>query len=173
MWHVTFPTAPGVAAIAWHEAGLTGFHLPEDDPVRLEAELARRGRSRATPDVPAWVAAIVSRAQAHFSGVLQDFSDAPLDWTRVGEFQREVFRQTLAIRPGTTRTYGDIARALGLPPGGARAVGAALGNNPWPLLVPCHRVVAATGKITGFSAPGGVRTKTRLLALEGAELPLG
>lgn len=172
MAHVTFPTPLGVAAIVWHEAGLTGFHLPEDDPARLDAELARRARSTAAANVPPWVSAIVSRVQAHLGGVPQDFSDAPLDWTRVGAFQREVFHHTLAIRPGRTCGYGDIARAMGLPPGGARAVGAALGSNPWPLLVPCHRVVAATGKMTGFSGPGGVRTKTRLLALEGAELPL-
>ena len=75
----------------------------------------------------------------------------------------------VGVVPNTARLLG-AARALGQPPGVSRAIGAALGANPWPLLVPCHRIVAADGKMTGFSGPGGIRTKLRLLALEGAEL---
>jgi methylated-DNA-[protein]-cysteine S-methyltransferase len=116
------------------------------------------------------VRAIVARVRRHFGGDLQDFSDLGLEWSLVSEFQRAVYLQTRAIRPGFVRSYGDIARALALGPESARAVGAALATNPWPLLVPCHRVVSAAGRMTGFSAPGGVLTKTRLLALEGAEL---
>jgi methylated-DNA-[protein]-cysteine S-methyltransferase len=113
---------------------------------------------------------VVERVQHHLEGRLQDFTDVPLDWSRVSDFQKAVYLQTQAIKPGFKRSYGDLARELALGPEAARAVGVALATNPWPLVVPCHRVVAADGKMTGFSAPGGVRTKTRLLAIEGAEL---
>ena len=86
------------------------------------------------------------------------------------EFHREVFEQTLAIKAGSTCSYGDIARKMGQSPAVIRAVVAALGINPWPLLIPCHRVVASDGKMTGFSGSGGIKTKLRLLALEGAQL---
>lgn len=172
MWHALIPTAFGVAAIAWHDAGVTGFWLPESEPGAVEAAVARRTSSSAAVQVPAWVSALSARVVQHFAGRLQDFADAPLDWTIVGDFPREVYRHTQAVKAGRTCSYGDIARQMGLPPASARAVGVALGSNPWPLLVPCHRVVAASGKMTGFSAPGGIRTKTRLLALEGAELTL-
>lgn len=89
---------------------------------------------------------------------------------RVTEFQRRVYLQTLAIRAGLTSTYGEISSALGLPPGASRAVAAALGANPWPLLIPCHRIIGADGKMTGFSGPGGIATKIRLLTLEGTQL---
>src|SRR5262249_41753599 len=105
-----------------------------------------------------------------FEGRLQDFSDAAIDWSRVSDFQQAVLLRTLAVRPGYKTTYGDIAREMALGPEAARAVGVALATNPWPLIVPCHRVVSANDKMTGSSAPGGVRTKTRLLTLEGAEL---
>lgn len=171
-WHATFPTALGVAAVIWHEAGLVGFELPQESEQALGACLARRGGSKPAGDIPDLVAGVIARAQSHCAGVMQDFSDLRFDWSYVGAFQREVYRHTLAIQPGTTRSYGEVARAMGLPPASARAIGGALGSNPWPLLVPCHRVVAASGKVTGFSAPGGISAKTRLLALEGAELRL-
>jgi methylated-DNA-[protein]-cysteine S-methyltransferase len=113
---------------------------------------------------------VISRVRRHLEGDPQDFSGTAIDWSIVSAFQRAVLQQALSIRAGYLRSYGEIARALALGPGGARAVGSALAANPWPLIVPCHRVVSATGKMTGFSGPGGVRTKTRLLALEGAEL---
>jgi methylated-DNA-[protein]-cysteine S-methyltransferase len=114
---------------------------------------------------------VIERVQQHLSGNLQHFTaEERIDWSRVSEFQRAVYREALAIKPGFKRSYGDISRALSLGPEGARAVGTALATNPWPLLVPCHRVVSSGDKMTGFSAPGGIRTKTRLLVLEGAEL---
>jgi len=155
----TFPTALGRCAVSWHDAGLTGFELPEAPP---------RADDVAAP--PAGIAAIVDRVQRHLRGTLQDFADLHYDFSRVPAFNAEVLRATLAVKAGATRGYGAIAAALGLPAGAARAVGAALGANPWPLLIPCHRIVAADGRMTGFSGPGGIRTKTRLLALEGALL---
>jgi methylated-DNA-[protein]-cysteine S-methyltransferase len=74
------------------------------------------------------------------------------------------------VKPGHTSSYGDLAAAIGQPAAASRAVGTALGSNPWPLLIPCHRILAATGKMTGFSGPGGIATKVKLLALEGAQL---
>ena len=87
----------------------------------------------------------------------------------VDEFRRRVYAATRAVGPGETATYGEIARAIGrVDPEGARDVGAALARNPTPIVVPCHRVVGANGKLIGFSAPGGLETKRRMLALEGA-----
>jgi methylated-DNA-[protein]-cysteine S-methyltransferase len=155
----TFSTALGTCSISWEGTAVTRFILP-DDRLAPTDNVAR----------PEWIDALIARARNHFSGHLENFSDVPLDWPRVSEFQKKVYLRTLAIPPGFTRSYGDISKELGLGHEGARSVGAALGANPWPLIVPCHRVVAANGRMTGFSAPGGIQTKTRLLALEGAEL---
>lgn len=91
-----------------------------------------------------------------------------LDFSLVGEFERRAYEFARTIEPGRTLTYGEIAAALG-EPGAARAVGQAMGRNPWPIVVPCHRVLAADGSLGGFSAPGGSATKLRLLAIEGAD----
>ena len=171
MPHVLFPTAFGTCGLAWNEAGLTVFQLPERTETLTQRRLAWKGSTRPLEGVPpAWVQQIIARVQQHFAGKLQDFSDATIDWSRVNAFRQAVYRQAQTVKPGFESTYGRIADALGLGPEGAREVGVALATNPWPLLVPCHRVVSTNGKMTGFSAPGGVRTKTRLLALEGAEL---
>jgi methylated-DNA-[protein]-cysteine S-methyltransferase len=170
MNHMLFPTAFGICGISWGENGISGLQLPEDTEARTEGRLAAGGASLRSDAAPEWVQRVVARVRLHLEGTPQDFSDVRLEWGRASEFQRSVYTQTQRVGPGFTTSYGDIARALGLGPEGARAVGAALGSNAWPLLVPCHRVVSSGGKMTGFSAPGGVRTKTRLLALEGAEL---
>ena len=108
--------------------------------------------------------------QRHLAGELQDFADLAYDWSIVTDFQRRVLRAVLAVQPGRTATYGDLARTIGAKPGAARAIGGAVGANPWPLLIPCHRILGAGGKLTGYSGPGGLATKARLLALEGVEL---
>jgi methylated-DNA-[protein]-cysteine S-methyltransferase len=162
MPHATFTTPFGTCAIAWNDNGLTRFLLP--DPERQRSG----GDTEAEP--PSWVAQIVTRVQRHLAGDLQDFSDVRFDFGRLAEFDRSVLRATLAVKSGHTSSYGEIATAIGQGPVASRAVGSALGGNPWPLLIPCHRIVAATGKMTGFSGPGGVATKVRLLALEGAQL---
>lgn len=104
----------------------------------------------------------------YFSGH-RKFFDLPLDWSRMTAFQMEVLRSTLEIPFGETRTYGELARALGKP-SASRAVGSALGRNPLPLLIPCHRVIAASGALTGYSAAGGIATKAWLLQLEGHQI---
>ena len=171
MPHTLFPTAFGTCGIAWNDAGLLGFQLPEESEVQTEAKVAAKARSHpATELPPEWVQQIITRVQHHLEGRVQDFSDAKLDWSRVTDFQQAVYLQALDIKPGYKKSYGEIAKLMALGNEAARAVGVALATNPWPLIVPCHRVVSASDKMTGFSAPGGVRTKTRLLTLEGAEL---
>jgi methylated-DNA-[protein]-cysteine S-methyltransferase len=159
-----FPTVLGVASVWWNEEGLTRFHLPD-----ANGKIHGGAPTLAPPQIES----VIHRAQDHFAGKLHDFDDVALDWSQVTPFQKKVYLATRAVKAGYTTTYGEIARQLSLGPEGARAVGVALGANPWPLIIPCHRVVAADGKMTGFSAPGGIATKTRLLGLERAELMLG
>jgi methylated-DNA-[protein]-cysteine S-methyltransferase len=171
MPHVFFPTAFGTCGMAWNENGLTGFQLPEETAELAEAHLSRKAKSLpATEPAPDWVQRVIARVQQHLAGQVQDFSGTVLDWSRVSDFQRAVYLQAQAIKPGYKKSYGEIAKLMALGNEAARAVGVALATNPWPLIVPCHRVVSAGDKMTGFSAPGGVRTKTRLLTIEGAEL---
>jgi methylated-DNA-[protein]-cysteine S-methyltransferase len=171
MPHLFFPTEFGACGIAWQESALVGFQLPGEDPEVADRHLASRAHTQpATEPPPPWVQAIITRTQEHLAGKLHDFTDAPLDWSRVTDFQQAVYRQAQAVKAGYKKSYGELAKAMALGPEAARAVGVALATNPWPLIVPCHRIVSASDKMTGFSAPGGVRTKTRLLALEGAEL---
>lgn len=171
MPHTLFPTVFGTCGIAWNDTGLTGFQLPEATDALTEQHLAGKARSQpATGPLPDWVHTAITRVQQHLEGRLQDFADLPLEWSRVSDFQQAVYRHAQGIKPGYKKSYGEIAKLMALGNEAARAVGVALATNPWPLIVPCHRVVSANDKMTGFSAPGGVRTKTRLLALEGAEL---
>lgn len=169
MTHYTlFDTAIGFAGIAWGESGLVGVHLPEPDQ-----ETARRGFIRRFPgmteaEVPEGLATVVADICALMRGEKPDLLAAPLDLARTPDFHARVYEITRAIPPGETLTYGEIAVRLGdklL----AREVGQALGKNPWPIVVPCHRVTAAGGKPGGFSARGGVNTKLKLLGIEGAK----
>jgi methylated-DNA-[protein]-cysteine S-methyltransferase len=148
--------------VQWDGDKLTGFELPGGPAPAIEE----------TPPhlLPEWILAVMDRVRRHLIGDPQDFADLPYNLDRVPLFHRSVLTATLAVKSGHTTTYGAIAAALGQPPVASRAVGTALGANPWPLLIPCHRVVAANGRMTGFSGPGGVDTKAKLLALEGAQL---
>src|SRR5262249_5527235 len=116
---------------------------------------------------PEAVRAAVTAIVALLDGERLDLADIALDQDGVDEFALRVYAATRAVKPGETVTYGEIARAIG-DPGAARAVGAALGRNPWPIVVPCHRVLAADGALHGFSAPGGITTKRRMLEIEQA-----
>jgi methylated-DNA-[protein]-cysteine S-methyltransferase len=166
-----FATLFGTCGLSWSDGRLTRFHLPEESEAVTRRLLGSKGGSPVDErEAPEWVRGVTARVRRHFEGDLQDFADVPIEWSLVSEFQRAVYEQTQSIRAGFKRGYGEIASALALGPGAARAVGVALAANPWPLIVPCHRVVSADDRMTGFSGPGGIRTKTRLLALEGAEL---
>jgi methylated-DNA-[protein]-cysteine S-methyltransferase len=166
-----FTTSFGTCGISWNEVGFTRFLLPSETDEQTEKRMTPGGGGRLDEDeAPEWVRAAITRVRKHLDRDFQDFSDLPLDKAQITDFQDAVYIQALLIRPGYKKSYGQIAEAIGMGPESARAVGVALATNPWPLLVPCHRVVSASDKMTGFSAPGGIRTKTRLLAIEGAEL---
>ena len=165
--YAIFETAIGWAGVAWGERGLVGVRLPA-----READATRRGFERRFPDAsereaPSELAPVIEGVRTLLRGEKADLSDAPLDLSRTSAFNARVYEIARTIAPGETLTYGEIAVRLGdrlL----ARDVGVALGQNPWPIVVPCHRVTAAGGKLGGFSAPGGSRTKLKLLAIEGA-----
>lgn len=162
-----FETPLGWAAIAWTSAGLASVRLPQ---ARREAVLA--AVKRRTPDAeeaapPPTVAAVIADIQSLLAGGKPDFAGAPIDLAATPEFNARVYAVAREIPPGETRTYGEVAERLG-DKRLARDVGQTLGQNPWPIIVPCHRVTAAGGKLGGFSAPGGATTKLKLLAIEGA-----
>lgn len=162
-----FDTVIGRCALVWREAGLIGVQLPEADDETARRRLARRfpGCVPAPPDEAA--AEAIGRITAFLAGTPDDFMSLKLDEQGVGAFERAVYRETRAIPAGATSTYGAIATALG-DVHQSRRVGQALGRNPWPIVIPCHRVTGAGGWMGGFSAPGGRGTKLRLLELEGA-----
>jgi methylated-DNA-[protein]-cysteine S-methyltransferase len=166
-----FDTAIGRCAIAWSERGIVGVLLPEGDDAALRTRLLRRhpGAREATPCDAA--ARAMDGMVALTGGEHRDLSGVVVDLGDMQEFERRVYAVARTIKPGATLTYGAIATQLGEPD--ARRIGAAMGRNPCPIIVPCHRVVAAGGKTGGFSAPGGAATKRRLLAIEGvpAEQP--
>jgi methylated-DNA-[protein]-cysteine S-methyltransferase len=157
---VTFATALGRCAVGWSEAGITSVLLPRRSAlpgVPVEA----------AGDVPAFVHDAIEGMRAVMAGEPRDLTAVPLDERGIDDFRRAVYAATRAIPPGSTRSYGQVARAIGQPDA-ARDVGAALSRNPVPIVIPCHRVVAANGALHGFSSPGGIETKRRMLELEGA-----
>ena len=162
-----FETAIGSCGIAWRSTGIAGVQLPEADSDATLARLRRRFPELAPAEPPDWVAQIVAAVRGLLAGEGAALAAVPLDWSGISSFEASVYREALGIPAGQTRTYGAIAEQLG-EPGQARAVGQALGRNPWPIIVPCHRIVAAEGRTGGFSAHGGSATKLRLLELEGA-----
>ena len=162
-----FDTAIGACALAWGEHAITGAQLPAASAEATRARMRRRFPGTAEADPPPFAAAVIADVQALMRGEARDFSAVPLDCTGVPDFHQRVYRAALAIPPGRTLTYGAIARQLG-EPGSARAVGQALGANPFAPIVPCHRVLAAGGRQGGFSAHGGAATKLKMLAIEGA-----
>jgi methylated-DNA-[protein]-cysteine S-methyltransferase len=166
-----FDTAVGRCAMAWSERGVVGIQLPEVEDRRTAARLLARipGVARESSP-PAPVQRAVDGIVALLGGEAVDLSFVPLDTDRVPVFDCQVYEAARLIPPGTTRTYGEVARQAGAPRE-ARAVGQALGRNPFAIVVPCHRVVAADGRLGGFSAHGGAETKRRLLAIEGVSIP--
>ena len=162
-----FETAIGVCAIAWGEAGIIGTQLPEGDEDSARERMRRRFPDASEAEPAGSVAETVAAIRRLMRDGIGDLSDAKLDMAPLPAFNRSVYEIAREIRPGETRTYGEIAARLGRV-SAAREVGAALGQNPFPIIVPCHRVLAARGGTGGFSARGGVRTKLRLLTIERA-----
>ncbi|NKQ57396.1 methylated-DNA--[protein]-cysteine S-methyltransferase [Amycolatopsis sp. K13G38] len=162
-----FDTAIGHCGIAWGERGVVSVRLPdrgaEQTRARLRARFPEAGEGEPPP--PIWRA--IEEIRALLRGEALDLAGIELDLTGVPEFHRQVYEVARTIPPGKTLTYGEVAARLGVP-GSAQAVGQALGRNPFPIVVPCHRVLGAGGRMVGFSAPGGVETKRRMLVIEGA-----
>lgn len=172
MQYCLFDTAIGTVGVAWSADGITRLQLPEAGRAATERRL--RGRSAAavedTPPTP--IKRAIDDLQRYVAGERIDFSGIELDLTGVGPFHRSIYDALRRIGWGETTTYGALARQAG-DPGAARAVGQAMGRNPIPVIIPCHRVLASGGKPGGFSAFGGAVTKQRLLALEGVYLDGG
>ena len=161
-----FDTAIGRCGVAWGERGVAGVQLPEMGERETRARMLQRFPTAGEAAPPPEVKRVIDRIAALLRGEMSDLSTIALDMDEVPAFHRRVYEAARNIPPGMTLSYGDIAARVGAP-GAPRAVGQALGRNPFPIIVPCHRVLAAGGKIGGFSAQGGVATKRRMLAIEG------
>ena len=167
-------TALGFVGIVWNDSGLTRLCLFDSNRASVERRLERLEPGAPEPalrdePMPAWVATLVAGIRAYAEGEEIDFSGVPVDLTDVDDFRRAIYDAARALAFGETTTYGELARRAGHP-GLPRETGQALGSNPVPLVIPCHRILAAGGKIGGFSAPGGAAAKERMLALEGVKL---
>lgn len=169
--YAAFDTAIGTCAVAWcrpagsKDPAVVAFHLPEATPQLTESRIAEKSSASKCPHPPSAISVLVGRIRKHLEGEPQDFRDVAVDLSAAAPLARRVLEAAREIPPGTTTTYGELARTVGCPHA-ARAVGRIMGSNPIPLIIPCHRVVAAGGKSGGFSAPGGAMTKAELLAIE-------
>ena len=167
--YTLFETPIGRCGIAWTAAGIAGVQLPEAHDTLTDARIRERCREAASGAPPPDVQRALDGILALLRREESDLGAIALDMDGVPEFHRRVYEAARAIPPGSTLSYGDVAARIGTP-GSARAVGQALGRNPFPLIVPCHRVLAAGGKVGGFSAPGGSTAKLRMLELEGVRV---
>ncbi len=168
--YTVFVTAFGVAGLAWRGARIVAVAFPEDDRSAVEEHLRRRAKDAAEAAPPPPIGKVRDNIVGLFAGARREFSGVELDDGDLPAFDRSVWALTREIPIGEVRTYGDIAKDLG-DVALSQRVGQALGRNPFPVIVPCHRVVGAGGAMTGFSAAGGVEAKRRLLKLEGALPP--
>jgi methylated-DNA-[protein]-cysteine S-methyltransferase len=162
-----FDTPIGTCGLTWSAEGIAGLQLPEPTAAATRARVRRRWPGVQETLPPPGIQRAIARVQALLRGETVDLGDIPLDLGAVPEFHRRVYEVARTIPPGHTMTYGEIARRLDAPHE-SREVGQALGRNPVAIIVPCHRVLGADGKMGGFSATGGVATKRRILEIEGA-----
>lgn len=163
-------TALGVVAVAWRGDRIVRIRLPQPSAAATEEAIFRDLPDAIRAPAEGQVKSLVERLQKHMSGEPQLFDDVELDLSSAPPFHRLVYEHTRAVRPGRTVTYGELAEMVGSP-GAARAVGQAMARNRFLIVIPCHRVVAASRRPGGFSASGGVLTKARLLEIEGVSLP--
>ena len=165
-----FETAGGFCGIAWNNVGITRFQLPTKSAEATERMLLRRvpgaEPGAPTPEVIEAVAAV----KRYFEGEETDFSGLKLDLGEQDAFFKQIYAAARRVGWGRTTTYGALAKELGAGPEAARDVGEAMAKNPVALIIPCHRVLAAGGKVGGFSAPGGSVAKIRMLELGGVHL---
>jgi methylated-DNA-[protein]-cysteine S-methyltransferase len=170
MRYALIDTAIGTFGIAWTDTGLARVALPGRDRVNTEMWISREPAEPGFPDGP--FAALPDRIRRYAEGKVEEFTDIPLDLAGAPDFHRQAYAELVRVGYGHTTTYGAIARRLG-DVSLSRAVGQAMGANPIPLIIPCHRVLGADGRTGGFSSPGGVTAKMKLLALEHAPNPTG
>lgn len=166
-FYALFDTELGRCGVAWGPNGVCAVSFAESSDEATVHHLRRRAPEASEAEPPQQIAAVIRDIQALFEGEKRDLSYVRLDWDGIGAFERAVYELSLKIQPGEAKTYGDLAQALG-DVAHSRRVGQALGRNPFPIIVPCHRIVGADGAITGFSAPGGAKLKRKLLKIEGA-----
>jgi methylated-DNA-[protein]-cysteine S-methyltransferase len=172
--HHLFDTAIGECGVAWNMRGLVGVQLPEKDRGATELRLAVKCHSTNAAEVPPWIQSLVASIQRYLAGQPVDFSSIAVDLDGIDGFRQRLYAALRSVGFGRTTTYGELAKELDLAGWeGARDVGEAMGKNPMPIVIPCHRVLAAGNKIGGFSAYGGTTTKQKLLALEGVDLNPG
>jgi methylated-DNA-[protein]-cysteine S-methyltransferase len=163
--HYLFETKLGFAGIAWGDEGITRFRLPDLDRASAVQQFKGKTESRSPPP---HVAAVVDQAERYFAGERIDFSQIQLDLSSLDPLRRSIYDALRKVPFGETVTYGELAKRAGVnAPQAAQDVGVAMARNPVPLIIPCHRVLAAGGKLGGFSAPGRTETKEKMLALEG------
>ncbi|MBV8566433.1 MAG: methylated-DNA--[protein]-cysteine S-methyltransferase [Methylobacteriaceae bacterium] len=168
--YLIFETAGGFCGVAWNDVGITRFQLPTRSADATERMLLRR-LPGAEPGAPTpEVAEAVAAAKRYFKGEETDFSDFKLDLGDQDAFFERIYAAARRLGWGRTTTYGALAKELGAGPQAAKDVGQAMAKNPVALIIPCHRVLAAGGKVGGFSAPGGAAAKVRMLELEGVHL---
>jgi len=160
-----FETAIGRCGLAWSERGIAAVGFPDPEPERTLARVRRSVPGATETKPPQRVALAIDAIKALLDGEATELSSIELDFGAAGEFERRVYEAAREIPPGETLTYGELAARIGSP-SEAREVGKALARNRVPIIVPCHRVVAADGKLGGFSARGGTKTKLRLLSIE-------
>jgi methylated-DNA-[protein]-cysteine S-methyltransferase len=169
--YTVFETALGFAGIAWNDAGIRRFQLPSATAGTTTRNLLRRMPDGVATAPPPHIANAVASAKRYFAGEKVDFSDLTLDLAGQDDLFREIYAAARRVGYGKTTTYGELAKAIGRSDWeAARDVGQAMAKNPVALIIPCHRVLAAGGKIGGFSAPGGAETKIKMLELEGVTL---
>lgn len=165
--YLIFDTAGGPCGIAWTQAGVVRFQLPGEDAETTRRLLLRHLPEAEPAEPPPDVEKAIAGVKRYFAGEKADFTDVPLDLAGQSDFFRAVYDVARRVNWGETTTYGTIARDLGAGPEMAREVGQAMAKNPVALIIPCHRVLAAGGKVGGFSAPGGASSKVKMLTLEG------
>ena len=167
-----FDTAIGACGVVWNDRGLIGVQLPEIDAAATRRRMAKRFPQASETMPPSSVQMAIKGIVALLNGEKRDLRDVAIDDSDTSEFNARVYKIVRQIPPGETLTYGEVAERLG-DKTLARAVGQAMGQNPCPVVMPCHRVMAASdrngAKTGGFSAPGGVVTKLKLLTIEGAQ----
>ena len=171
-----FDTPLGFSGIAWYlpedsdtSPVVTFFQLPEATKKMTEMRIARNSRGRRASVPPPPIAGIINKVQRHLGGSMQDFRDVAVAINGMSSFAQQVYTACSAIPAGWTMTYGELAKVIQRSTA-SRAVGQALGRNPVPLIIPCHRVLASGNRPGGFSAHGGPATKMKMLTIEGATI---